>query len=192
MRSAFENRSSFNEDLSGWNVSSVTDFGSMFKNASAFNQPLGDWNVSSATNLGSMFRGASSFDQPIGDWNISSVMSLATMFSGASTFNQPLGDWNVSAVTNMKEMSPFRFRLQSTDYLVECLFGDQYEQHVPECLFLQPAHRAVGRFLRHLDVEHVFEASSFNQNIGSWNVSSVNNMDSMFQQASAFNQNIGN
>ena len=36
-----------------------------------------------------------------------------------------------------------------------------------------------------------FGASSFNQNIGSWNVSSVAFMNSMFRSASAFNQDIG-
>jgi surface protein len=34
-------------------------------------------------------------------------------------------------------------------------------------------------------------ASAFNQNIGSWNVSNVTNMPSMFFGATAFNQNIG-
>ena len=182
-----ENRSSFNEDLSGWNVSSVTDFGSMFKNASA--QPtLGDWNVSSATNLGSMFRGASSFDQPIGDWNISSVMSLATCLW--SLYLQSASRRLECLRSDQHEGNvPFRFRLQSTDYLVECLFGDQYEQHVPECLFLQPAHIVNASVTLMSNVVRGFLLQS---NIGSWNVSSVNNMDSMFQQASAFNQNIGN
>lgn len=34
-------------------------------------------------------------------------------------------------------------------------------------------------------------ASSFNQNIGNWNVSTVTNMNAMFQGATAFNQDIG-
>jgi surface protein len=34
------------------------------------------------------------------------------------------------------------------------------------------------------------QASSFNQNIGSWNVISVTNMNRMFQDASSFNQDI--
>ena len=33
--------------------------------------------------------------------------------------------------------------------------------------------------------------SAFNQNIGAWNVSNVNTMLSMFENAPAFNQNIG-
>ena len=35
-------------------------------------------------------------------------------------------------------------------------------------------------------------ASSFNQPIGDWNVSSVTNMDFMFSDAESFNQPIGN
>jgi surface protein len=35
-----------------------------------------------------------------------------------------------------------------------------------------------------------YDAVAFNQNIGSWNVSSVTNMQSMFNSASAFNQDL--
>ncbi len=34
-------------------------------------------------------------------------------------------------------------------------------------------------------------ATSFNQNIGSWNTSRVTDMNDMFDQANAFNQDIG-
>ena len=34
-------------------------------------------------------------------------------------------------------------------------------------------------------------AVAFNQNIGSWNVSSVEDMSEMFARATAFNQDIG-
>ena len=35
-------------------------------------------------------------------------------------------------------------------------------------------------------------ASDFNQNIGGWNMSSVNTIEGMFHNATSFNQNIGN
>ena len=39
----FRNAIAFNQDISAWNVSSVTNIRNMFDNADAFNQPLDSW-----------------------------------------------------------------------------------------------------------------------------------------------------
>ena len=38
--------SSFNQDISGWNVSNVTEMSGMFEGANSFNQDLSMWCVS--------------------------------------------------------------------------------------------------------------------------------------------------
>ena len=57
-------------NLSGWDVSSVTNMYGMFNGADAFNQSIGNWDVSSVTNMEYMFYCASAFNQDIGNWNI--------------------------------------------------------------------------------------------------------------------------
>ena len=116
----------FNQDISSWDVSSVTDMGGMFWNT-AFNQDIGAWDVSSVTNMSNMFRDNSSFNQPIGNWDVSGVTYMGSMFFSNQVFNQPIGDWDVSSVTNMNGM-----------------FED---------------------------------ASSFNQDLNSWDVTNVTNCD---------------
>ena len=43
----FGNNSSFNQDISSWNVSNVTNMAQMFQNAISFNQDLSLWDVES-------------------------------------------------------------------------------------------------------------------------------------------------
>ena len=54
--------SSVNADLSGWNVSGVTDMSSMFHGAASFDGDVSNWDVSGVTDMSSMFHGAASFD----------------------------------------------------------------------------------------------------------------------------------
>ena len=156
---------SFNQDLSGWDVSSVTNMRFMFRKATAFNGSIASWDVSSVANMNSMFTDAWAFNQDlsswdlsfvtladymfwdafsfngnISTWDVSSVTTMENMFSGASAFNQDISSWNVSAVTKMRNM----FR----------------------------------------------GASSFNSDISLWDVSSVTDMGAMFYSAQSFDQNL--
>ena len=65
----------FNQNISSWDVSNVTDMGGMFCNAQSFNQPIGNWDVSNVTRMNSMFGDADAFNQLIGDWDVYVVVT---------------------------------------------------------------------------------------------------------------------
>ena len=104
MSGLFFRDANFNQPIGNWNTSKVTDMSLMFNLATNFNQPIGNWNTSKVTDMSGMFRGASKFNQPIGNWDTSSVKAMGGMFAEASTFNQPLGSWNTAKVTSMRIM----------------------------------------------------------------------------------------
>ena len=56
----------FNQDISSWNTSKVTDMSHMFSGATAFNQPLNNWDVSNVTDMSYMFAGELDISVPIG------------------------------------------------------------------------------------------------------------------------------
>ena len=64
-------------------LSLVTDMSYMFA-TSAFNQDVSRWDTSSVTNMGDMFRGTSAFNQDISRWDISSVTNMQFIFGDAA------------------------------------------------------------------------------------------------------------
>lgn len=87
----------FNQDLSGWNVSSkATSMYRMFWDASKFNSNLNNWDVSNVENFEEMFMSAVLFNGDISSWNPKSVTNFTRMFYYAYDFNQPIGNWDVS------------------------------------------------------------------------------------------------
>jgi surface protein len=100
----FRLATSFNQNISSWNTTNVTNMGGMFISGAAFNQPIGSWDTANVTSMASMFSGAASFNQNIGSWDTANVTSMASMFRNASTFNQNIGGWDTSSVTTMLEM----------------------------------------------------------------------------------------
>ena len=86
----FSYASTFNQDLSKWDVSAVTNMRSMFYLASTFNQDLSKWDVSAVTNMESMFSDASSFNQDLSKWDVSAVTGMWRMFRDADSFKREL------------------------------------------------------------------------------------------------------
>merc|ERR1712113_378730 len=71
--------------------------GSMFLSATSFNADLSEWDVSSVTEMGAMFAQATSFNVDISKWDVSSVTSMSRMFEEASSFTRTLcGEWFTS------------------------------------------------------------------------------------------------
>ena len=151
----------FNQDISSWDVSNVTNMGRMFAWADSFNQDISYWDVSNVTNMDSMFLWADSFNQDISSWDVSNVTNMFSMFEGRvtvengqvvnhfSNFNTPLENWDVGNVTNMGRM----------------FLGSNYNKNISSW-----------------DVSNVTEMSGmfgytnlFNQDISSWDVSGVTN-----------------
>ena len=162
----FKEAKNFNQDISSWNVSNVTNMHGMFEMAENFNQDISSWNVSSVTGMGTMFDDADALSDAnkglihasfssnsnwtydwrefvvINDANFQTAVNL--WFSNQADANATYGhikDWNVTGVTNMSNA-----------------FKDR---------------------------------TTFNEEIGGWDVSNVTSIGYMFNGASSFNQPIG-
>ena len=92
--------SSFNQDISGWNVGAVTSMVQMFHSATSFNQDISDWSVDNVVDMSNMFYYASAFNQDISAWDTSGVTTMSRMFYMASAFDQNLG-WCVDDDVNL-------------------------------------------------------------------------------------------
>jgi len=98
MRYMFTYEEEFNQDISSWDVSNVTDMEGMFW-FSEFNQDIGSWDVSNVEKMNGLFGNTSLFNQDISSWDVSNVTTMWYMFYYAESFNQDIGNWDVSNVT---------------------------------------------------------------------------------------------
>ena len=191
MTNMFRTASTFNQDISGWDVSLVTNMGGMFNSAALFNQDISSWNVSSVTNMSSMFANNTGFNNgAIGNvggkpltWTTgtgtSLVQTMLEMFESASAFNQDISSWNVSNVTDM-----------STMFKQATLFNNGAVGNVGG----KPLTWTTGTgTINVTNMTDMFNAAfAFNQAISTWNVSKVNTMYRMFSRCNLFNQDISN
>jgi surface protein len=166
---AKNNPTSFNQDISNWDVSNVENMGGMFSGATSFNQPIGNWNVSKVGSMNNMFSGATSFNQDLNEWNVNSLSWVEGMFYGATSFNSPIGKWKLKSQNNMSMANMFS---GATSFNQDISSWD-----------VSNVENMSGMFSG---------ATSFNQDISSWDVSNVTEMKGLFQDATSFNQNIRN
>ena len=192
MQNMFRDASSFNGNLSDWNVSTVTNMDGTFRGASDFNGDVSSWDTSGVTDMRKMFQAASSFNGNLSDWNVSKVTRMDSMFSSAFTFNGDISSWNVSAVTDMNNMF----------FVASAFNGDISGWNVSAVTDMNNMFYAVLTFNGDIsgwnvsavtDMSSMFsKAFKFNQPLNNWNISAVTDMSSMFSEASKFNQPLNN
>lgn len=100
----FYQASSFNDDLSQWNTSAITDMSNMFSGASVFNGNITTWNTANVTDMSGIFSSALAFNGDISGWNTANVTTMQRAFYNASNFNSDISTWDVSTVTDMTLM----------------------------------------------------------------------------------------
>lgn len=191
MEYLFSGNSTFNDDISSWDISNVTTIQGIFSSATSFNQDIGSWDTSSVTDIAEAFEGATSFNQDIGKWDISKVNTIRSIFKGATSFNQYIGNWDTSAVTNMA--SAFSGASSFNQYI-----GNWDTSNVNLMTFVFQNATSFDQPLNNWDtssvtrVEYMFQgATAFNQPIGNWDTTNITAMDSMFENATTFNQPVG-
>ncbi|WP_025734859.1 BspA family leucine-rich repeat surface protein [Williamsoniiplasma luminosum] len=194
----FQGAINFNQDISNWDTSNITNMHKMFFEATSFNQNLktngNKWNTSKVTDMFDMFWVAKSFNGDISNWDTSSVVTMRAMFQDASAFNQDISKWNTAKVTNMSIMfenaSAFNQNLKTN--------GNSW--NVSNVTTMERMFTGATSFNGDISnwntskvetFEKLFwKARKFNQDISKWNTAKVTNMRNVFDQAEAFNQNI--
>ena len=119
MKGMFYNCREFNCDLSNWDVSKVINMRNMFCNCYKFNCDLSKWNVSNVKDMSSMFYICESFEgKGLENWNVSKTIWMNIMFYKCKDLNCDLSKWNVSNVKNMSICL-----INVLNLIVNCLIG---------------------------------------------------------------------
>ena len=200
----------FNRPIGSWNMSNVVNITGILRAAIAFNQPLGTWErttpgdvstLNKVTSTRDAFYVAFLFNQPIGNWDVSNVLNMTNMFNNARVFDQDLSAWNTTNVTNMTAMFYQAFAFN------QCIGGWNVSKVTSfDSMFYSIGTRnsfnngddstPMNNWILNTDpgisinMQYLFEFSSFNRNLNSWNTSKVTNMNRTFANLPSFNNGL--
>ena len=149
--------SDFDGDISGWDVSNVTNMEDMFCRCK-YSGNVGDisgWDVSSVTNMSGMFE-YSNYNGDISDWDVSNVRDMGYMFADIK-YTGDISKWDVSSVTNMSGM-----------FYASTFTSDISDWDVSNVR----------------DMSYMFEKSKYNGDLSNWDVSNVKRFTHMFTNSS--------
>lgn len=96
--------STFNGDISLWDMSNVTKMDSMFYRVVGFNQDISGWDVSKVESMTTMFDGATSFQCDISKWDVLSLKTVRQMFVRHRGYSHDLSDWVLKSPDLAKEL----------------------------------------------------------------------------------------
>jgi surface protein len=99
----FFQATSFNQDLSYWDVSNVGDMSYMFSGAYDFDGDVSSWTPYSVYDMSYMFEASGFSGQySINSWqyNLPSGVNMDYMFSYADFYDDDLSDWDMSSIAD--------------------------------------------------------------------------------------------
>ena len=204
----FNNASQFNQNIGGWDVHSVSNMQGMFYGAPPLTSPLATgmclrlriWQVCSGERTRSIRTSAAGTLLMSPTWQGCSVKprsSTRTSTVGcvqchdfyhlfqSKDFNQPLNSWDVSSVLNMG--GAFEAPCFNQDQAGGCPQPRTCSTVLQEPEF-QSRHQHVGCVFGHQEAEHVRGATAFNQDVSTWDLRSVTDLDKMFEGDTLFSQ----
>ena len=134
LKHAFRSCLPMKGNVSGWDVSNVTDMSDAFYNCYEFEgHGVETWDVSNVTTLWQTFAYCFAFNGNVTEWDVSNVEYMYRTFYRGSAFDRNLGGWDISSVLMMVSM--LRESSMSTENYDSTLMGwnklDPGETQIP-------------------------------------------------------------
>ncbi|CAH0447825.1 hypothetical protein SM033_00001 [Vibrio phage vB_VpaM_sm033] len=211
---AFASTQAFNQDLSSWTMDNVWWTEAMFNNADAFNQNLNAWNMEKMSNAYLMFWNADIFNNggaigagaPGGDapltWTTTALSNAENMFASTGEFNQPMPNFAFAAgsttrTSKMFQSAPkFNQDISMWDMSNVTRLSYMFQKAIAFNNGSAPGvtdNPLVWDTSKVITLQGTFAgAESFNQDIESWDTSSVTNMNQTFSYTSSGEESIFN